>query len=146
MWMGIGVRIPMTIPIITGVRGETEIRILEKEVIKGFGEGCRLKKSTGRSKEKKMSFKVIRIIDGDTFEISPNWKWNDQEGSAVRVNGYDTPELGQVGYQAAKDKLARLILGKDVELKNAIKITYGRLLCDIYCQGKNLADYFSMYK
>ena len=93
-----------------------------------------------------MSFRVTKIVDGDTFEVSPNWKWNGQEGNVVRANGYDTPEEGSVGYEAAKEKLRRLIFGKDVELKNPIKITYGRLLCDVYYNGKNLADYFPEYK
>ena len=93
-----------------------------------------------------MSFKVTKVIDGDTIEVSPNWKWNDQEGNVVRANGYNTPEQGQPGYQAAKDKLTNLILGKEVELKNASRITYGRLLCDVYYNGKNLADYFPEYQ
>lgn len=93
-----------------------------------------------------MSFKVVKVIDGDTFEVSPNWKWNNQGGNIVRANGYNAPEQGQPGYQVAKDKLTRLILGKEVELKNPIKITYGRLLCDIYYQGKNLANYFPEYQ
>lgn len=93
-----------------------------------------------------MLFKVTKIIDGDTFEVLPNWKWENQEGNVVRPTGYNTPEKGQPGYQEAKDKLTRLILGKDVELKKAIRITYGRLLCDVYFNGKNLADYFPEYK
>ena len=79
-----------------------------------------------------MSFKVTKVIDGATFEVSPNWKWNKQEGNVVRPTGYNIPEEGKPGYQAAKDKLTELILGEEVELKNAIKITYGRLLCDVY--------------
>ena len=79
-----------------------------------------------------MSFKVVKVIDGDTFEVSPKWTWNNQEGNIVRANGYDTPEEGHPRYQAAEDKLTRLILGKEVGLKNAIKITYGRLLCEVY--------------
>ena len=92
-----------------------------------------------------MSFKVIKVTDGDTIEVTPNWNWSNQEGSVVRPMGYDTPELGQPGYQAAKDKLARLALGKYVELRNAVSITYGRLLCDVYYNGRNLADYFAEY-
>ena len=91
-------------------------------------------------------FEVTRVIDGDTFEMSSNWKWNDQTGRVVRVNGYDTPEEREPGYQAAKDKLEDLILNKDVELKNPIRITYGRLLCDVYYNGKNIADYFLEYQ
>lgn len=92
-----------------------------------------------------MSFKVIKTVDGDTFEVSPNWTWDGQNGSVVRPIGYDTPELGQPGYQTAKDKLVGLVLGKYVELKNVAKITYRRLLCDVYYDGKNLADYFAEY-
>ena len=93
-----------------------------------------------------MASKVTEVIDGDTFKVSPCWKWNDKEGDTVRANGYDTPEQGQVGYQAAKERLEELILGKDVELKNPIKITYGRLLCDVYIAGKNLASFFPEYQ
>lgn len=93
-----------------------------------------------------MSFKVTKVIDGDTFEVSPNWEWNEEKGNVVRPTGYDTPEKGEPGYQEAKEKLTKLILGKEVELKNAIKITEGRLLCDVYYKGKNLADFFSEYK
>ncbi len=93
-----------------------------------------------------MIFEVTKVIDGDTFEVSPNWTWEEKEGNAVRPNGYDTPEKGKPGYEAAKDKLTRLIYSEEVELDNAIKTTYGRLLCDVYHKGTNLADYFHEYK
>ena len=89
-----------------------------------------------------MNYKVTRIIDGDTFEVLPEWEWEGQKGDVVRPRGYDTPELGQTGYQEAKNKLTNLILNKMVELKDPIKLTYGRLLCDVYYQGKSLAKYF----
>ena len=60
----------------------------------------------------------------------------------MRLRGYDTPEWGQVGYQAAKDRLTVPILDKEVELKNPIKLTYDRLLCDVYYKGQNLAECF----
>lgn len=93
-----------------------------------------------------MSFKVTSVVDGDTFTVSPNWKWNGDSGDIVRANGYDTPEKGQPGYEQATTKLRNLINGKNVELKGAIKITYGRLLCDVYYNGKNLKDYFLEYQ
>ena len=93
-----------------------------------------------------MSFKVTKVIDGDTFEVSPNWKWDDKTGSVVRPTGYNTPEEGEQGYKAAKDKLTKLILGKEVELKNPVNLTYERLLCDVEYNGKNLADYFPEYQ
>lgn len=89
-----------------------------------------------------MKHKVTRIIDGDTFEVLPNWEFEGKTGDVVRPRGYDTPERGQSGYQEAKDKLTSLILGKEVELEDPIKLTYGRLLCDVYYQDRNLAGYF----
>ena len=36
-------------------------------------------------------FKVVEIIDGDTFIVSPGWKWNNEIGARIRPTGYDTP-------------------------------------------------------
>jgi len=91
-------------------------------------------------------FKVVSVIDGDTFEVSPVWKWNDQTGSRVRPAGYDAPELDQYGGLTAKDKLSRLILGEQVELRNAHKVDRGRLVCEVYHRNRNLADYFPDYQ
>ena len=93
-----------------------------------------------------MAFKVVNVIDGDTFEVLPPWKWKDQSGIRVRPAGYDTPEEGQPSYQEAKNRLKALILGKEVELKNFVDIDYDRLVCDVYFNGKNLANYFPNYK
>ena len=93
-----------------------------------------------------MSYKVINVIDGDTFEVSPTWSWRGTSGSIVRANGYDTPEKGQQGYEEAKAKLKRLIEGKKVELKNFVDISYGRLVCDVYYNGKNIKEYFPEYQ
>tara|TARA_B100000315_G_C14218064_1_gene425185 strand:- start:309 stop:578 length:270 start_codon:yes stop_codon:yes gene_type:complete len=89
-----------------------------------------------------MQFKVIKIIDGDTFEVLPMWKWNGHEGNIVRPTGYNAPEWGQLGFHVAKQKLENLILSKHVELRNPIKLTFKRLLCDVYYEGRNLASYF----
>ncbi len=92
------------------------------------------------------NFRVTSIIDGDTFEVSPQWKWNGETGTRVRPTGYDAPELHTYGGQAAKDKLSRLIYGEEVELRTAYKVDRGRLVCDVYLRGKNLADYFPEYQ
>lgn len=88
------------------------------------------------------AFKVTSVIDGDTFEISPDWQWNGQTGSRVRPAGYDAPELHEHGGLAAREKLSRLILGEQVDLRNAHKIDRGRLVCEVYHRNRNLADYF----
>lgn len=92
-----------------------------------------------------MDWHVTEIIDGDTFEVSPNWSWENQSGNRVRPRGYNAPERGAVGYEAGKDKLSRLILGKTVELGSAYRVDRGRLVCDVSYGGRNLASYFPEY-
>jgi endonuclease YncB( thermonuclease family) len=88
-------------------------------------------------------FTVDTIIDGDTFEVRGGWKWNGEMGTRVRPTGYDAAELHAYGGQAAKDKLQQLILGKQVDLRTAHRVDRGRLVCDVFFQGRALADYFS---
>ena len=90
-------------------------------------------------------FKVTNVVDGDTFDVT-GWKWEGQEGTRVRPTGYDAPEMNTVEGQKAKQKLTNLILNEQVELRAAYKIDRGRLVCDVYYNGKNLADYFPEYK
>lgn len=92
------------------------------------------------------TFKVTEIIDGDTFTVSPQWKWNGTSGDRVRPTGYDTPEKGTSGAAAATTRLHQLLNGKSVELGKAATIDRGRLVCDVYLNGKNLADYFTRYQ
>lgn len=92
------------------------------------------------------SFKVISIIDGDTFDVSPQWKWNGQTGFRVRPAGYDAPEINAYGGQFAKDKLSSLILGEQVELGTAYRVDHGRVVCEVQFRNKNLAGYFPEYQ
>ena len=91
-------------------------------------------------------FTVSAIIDGDTFEVSGGWKWNGTTGERVRPTGYDAPELNTKAGLQAKAKLSTLILGKQVELGSAKTIDRGRLVCDVFFNGHNLADYFARYQ
>ena len=93
-----------------------------------------------------IAFKVTSIIDGDTFDVSPQWKWNGQTGTRVRPAGYDALELHAYGGQAVKDKLSRLIYGQQVELRTAHKVDRGRLVCEVFFRNQNLADYFPKYQ
>lgn len=90
-------------------------------------------------------FAVTAVVDGDTFDVSPSWRWNGQTGQRVRAASYDAPELHEPGGRAAKERLERLILGRSVELRQAHRIDRGRLVADVYLNGANLADYFPGY-
>ena len=72
--------------------------------------------------------KVIRIIDGDTFEI--------ENGDKVRMIGIDAPELKVNNGLESKNHLKLLIENKYVSLikdeKNKNKDFFGRLLRYVY--------------
>ena len=92
------------------------------------------------------NFTVTHIVDGDTFDVSPNWQWNGRSGSRVRPAGYDAPEIGVPFSAVATDRLRRLIGGKTVELRNGHTIDRERLVCEVYVGGRNLASYFPAYR
>ena len=78
--------------------------------------------------------KVIRIIDGDTFEI--------ENGDKVRMIGIDAPELEDEGGIESKNYLKLLIENKYVSLikdeKNKNKDFFGRLLRYVYLNGSDI--------
>lgn len=91
------------------------------------------------------AFSVTSIIDGATFEVSPEWKWNDETGTRVRPAGYDAPELHTDRGKKARDDLSKLIEGKKVELKAAYKVDRGRLICEVFFGSRNIAEFFPEY-
>lgn len=91
-------------------------------------------------------FTVVNIVDGDTFDVHPQWTWQDQVGSRIRPTGYCAPPLHTLTGPMAKDKLSRIILGKQVNLENPYRIDRGCLVCDVYFNGQHLADYFPEYQ
>lgn len=91
-------------------------------------------------------FKVTKVIDGDTFDVSPGWRWNGQTGTRIRPAGYDTPEMNTLAGQAAKTKLTNLLLGQMVGLGDAYRLDRGRLVCEVYLNGKNLTAYFPQFR
>jgi endonuclease YncB( thermonuclease family) len=91
------------------------------------------------------TFRIESVINGNTFEVSPPWEFNGETGTIVQAIGYDAPKSGK-GAIAAEQKLSILMQNKNVELESPQGIKDGKLLCAVYFQGVNLADYFPTYK
>ena len=72
--------------------------------------------------------KVIKIIDGDTFDLL----LKDNTTIRIRMNGIDCPEKGQPYFKNAKQGLASFIFGKEVSITSTGKDRYKRTLADVY--------------
>lgn len=87
------------------------------------------------------TYKVVRVIDGDTIEL--------ENGKKVRYIGIDTPETvapnkpeGCFG-QEASNKNRELVEGKEVRLEKDVNETdrYGRLLRYVYVDEVFINEY-----
>ena len=79
--------------------------------------------------QEKKTFNVTKVFDGDTIEI--------ETGEKMRLLGINTPEQGEYYYQEAKDRLAKLVEGKQVNFESGPedKDRYGRLLRYVFLDG-----------
>jgi micrococcal nuclease len=86
-------------------------------------------KSTGIKFSKQTKVTVARVIDGDTIELA--------NGKKVRLLGIDAPEQGQHYYEEAKEKLSKLVEGKEIVLEGDVTNTdkNGRLLRYVFVDG-----------
>jgi len=68
---------------------------------------------------------VVRVIDGDTFDI--------EKGQRVRLAGADSPEYPKGCLsEAAKQRLTELIAGKEVALDVLEKDSFGRFVAFVF--------------
>lgn len=73
------------------------------------------------------AFAVTRNIDGDTFDVTPQWQWNCQTGSRVRPTGYDAPEMGSYGGRPPKTNFPTSFLADRSIYGRPTKSTVGGL-------------------
>ena len=71
-------------------------------------------------------YKVVEVVDGDTFQLS--------SGKRVRLMGVDAPEYNRCGGPEAKKLLSSLILNKYVFLAEEQQETFGRSLALTYTE------------
>lgn len=78
--------------------------------------------------------KVIKIIDGDTFDLL----LQNNTTIRVRMNGIDCPEKKQPYYKNAKQALSQYIFGKKVNVISKSKDKYKRTLADVFFSNENI--------
>lgn len=76
----------------------------EKEREKGREKG----RDKGFEQRAEPTYLVTWVVDGDTLELG--------NGERVRLLGIDTPEVGECGYEKARDRLVALVEGERVTL------------------------------
>ncbi|ECD1574141.1 thermonuclease family protein [Salmonella enterica subsp. enterica serovar Virchow] len=73
--------------------------------------------------------KVVRVLDGDTFELLV-----DQQPVRIRVTGIDAPEKDQPFGQRSRQSLADMVDGNPVAVRVKGKDRYGRTLGAVYAK------------
>ena len=91
--------------------------------------------------------RVVKVYDGDTITVAtqvPGLADRTVFKFSVRLRGIDTPEMRgstpseKTAAIAARDALRARIMGRDVELGDVGTEKYGRLLCNVHCDGVHL--------
>ena len=88
--------------------------------------GCFAKNSMPT--QTRISGKVIKIVDGDTYDIL----LADNTTKRIRMAGIDAPERGMPFYKASKDYLGALCFGNMVKIEQAGTDRYGRTIAKTY--------------
>jgi endonuclease YncB( thermonuclease family) len=77
--------------------------------------------------------RVTNIVDGDTIDVQL------QSGPIrVRIWGIDAPEHDQPYNAKAKEQLAKLVEGHDVELQPAGQTSYKRMVARVFVDGTDI--------
>jgi len=77
---------------------------------------------------------VQRVVDGDTFITT--------SGDTIRLAAIDAPEFPDGCLSlASKEELESLISEKDVEIEEAGKDNFGRLVCFVYLDGVMINEF-----
>ena len=99
---------------------------------------------------------VIKVYDGDTITIASKLPYPSSPlyRFSVRLNGIDCPEIKGKDVSdeekkaaiIARDVVSKMILYKDVVLKNIQSEKYGRVLADVYIDDINLNEYLVTHR
>jgi len=97
-----------------------------------------------------MDFRVIKIVNTNTIQVSPRWSWQGEAGSLVSIVGFREVNEAQTKTFII-NKLTTLLLDKLVELKNPISpVTIvdndKNLSASVYLNSINISVYFPELK
>lgn len=81
--------------------------------------------------QEKIKIRIIRIIDGDTFE--------DSFGQKYRLKGINTPEKSKDYYEEAKQFL-KVLENNSAEIENHGRDKYGRILAHIFKNNEHINE------
>ncbi len=92
---------------------------------------------------------VIKVYDGDTITIAARLPYDNSPlyRFSVRLNGIDTPEIkGKTEDEItvakeARDELSKLILHKNITLKDIKTEKYGRVLAEVYLDDLHINNW-----
>ena len=92
---------------------------------------------------------VIKVYDGDTITIAAKLPYDNSPlyRFSVRLNGIDTPEIkGKTEDEIAvakeaRDELSKLILHKNIILKDIKTEKYGRILAEVYLDDLHINNW-----
>lgn len=85
---------------------------------------------------------VVRVIDGDTFELRMDLGYRVEGRFIVRLRGVDTPELPTVEGLAARATAERILQGAKTITVQSYKDqqSFARWIADVYVDGVSLAE------
>lgn len=85
---------------------------------------------------------VVRVLDGDTFELRIDLGYRVYGRFMVRVKDLNTPELPtDEGYAAMKKATDILNAAKAITVRSyKDRMTFARWVADVYVDGQNFAE------
>lgn len=95
---------------------------------------------------KKVKGKVVRIVDGDTFELLVN-----KTTYKIRLNAIDAPEKGQDYYERSKQALSNLVFNTTVTVELLRQDKFQRWIGEVYSadgqyvNGRMISDGFAWH-
>lgn len=90
-----------------------------------------------------MSPFTVSSVRGDgNLRVKYGWKVGNKKGAFIKPAGCTGAEPGSASYHRNKKRLYELILGKQVQVGEVVKLDRGSLVCRVYYEGRDLAEYF----